>query len=478
VLNLAGINRGNLIAGNQMVWRESYEYDLNGNRTAKTTPWGKIAYIYDKENRLIQKGDIAHIYDRDGNLLSEEGLRRRAEYRYNEQNRMVYSEVSGHTEKNRTISEFRYDGLGRRTPVRDAGGDAMRTLYDGTGFEVVREGVVFSDGRFTTRYSSGMQSATNTGTGGRRYRWVGGESEEGRTRVIYEDGYSAGTGRYTGISVTLYGRGEAVAVSHSGAESRGGTAYLGKDILGSVRSATNDGGSLEDRYEYDAFGKPYKGDLTTTGMNLGYTGKPYNSATGLYNYGYRDYKPEAARFTTVDPVRDGANWFSFVNNDPINYTDPFGLIAIVTNGLGPDYRVTIYNEKSTGFEDVAPGRTNNDGTINGVMVEGPTGKYTYKGAGHVDVSVVLGKDGAPTFVTSKAGAAMNKLQNDIKTIYNGFATVVNFLLPGNRFDLKMKEMHGDYNDQEEGKEPPDGVKGWWEALAKDDARKKAGGKQK
>jgi RHS repeat-associated protein len=121
-------------------------------------------------------------------------------------------------------------------------------------------------------------------------------------------------------------------VSRSGTDSRGGTAYLGKDILGSVRSATNDGGSLEDRYEYDAFGKPYKGDLTT-GMNLGYTGKPYNSATGLYNYGYRDYKPETVRFTTADPVRDGANWFSFVNNDPVNYVDLWGLENVYTFSL-------------------------------------------------------------------------------------------------------------------------------------------------
>jgi RHS repeat-associated protein len=106
--------------------------------------------------------------------------------------------------------------------------------------------------------------------------------------------------------------------------SRGGAAYLGKDILGSVRSTTNEYGALEDRYEYDAFGKPYKGDLTT-GMNLGYTGKPYDTATGLYNYGFRDYQPEVARFTTVDPIRDGANWFAYVNNDPVNWVDPWGL---------------------------------------------------------------------------------------------------------------------------------------------------------
>jgi RHS repeat-associated protein len=94
---------------------------------------------------------------------------------------------------------------------------------------------------------------------------------------------------------------------------------------------SNDYGSLEDRYEYDAFGKPYKGDLES-GMNLGYTGKPYDAATGLYNYGYRDYKPEAARWTTVDPIRDGANWFSYVNGDPVNWVDRWGLAGSFPDG--------------------------------------------------------------------------------------------------------------------------------------------------
>jgi RHS repeat-associated protein len=227
----------------------------------------------------------------------------------------------------------------------------MRTLYDGTGFEVIREGAVFSDGRFTTRYSDGAQSMTNTGTEGSRYRWVGEGSGDVRTRVIYEDGYSTGTGRYTGISVSLYGRGEAVAVSRSaGADGRGGTAYLGKDVLGSVRSTTNGDGRLEGRYEYDAFGKPYKGDLAS-GMNLGYTGKPYDATTGLYNYGYRDYQPEAARFTTEDPIRDGSNWFAYVNNDPVNWIDLWGLENVyyytVKEGIVDSNNRYNYNGKET-----------------------------------------------------------------------------------------------------------------------------------
>jgi RHS repeat-associated protein len=60
-------------------------------------------------------------------------------------------------------------------------------------------------------------------------------------------------------------------------------------------------------------------------MDLGYTGKPYDAVTGLYDYGYRDYKAEVARFTSIDPIRDGSNWYAYVNNDPVNWVDPWGL---------------------------------------------------------------------------------------------------------------------------------------------------------
>ena len=40
-----------------------------------------------------------------------------------------------------------------------------------------------------------------------------------------------------------------------------------------------------------------------------------NADTELYDYGFRDYSPEIARFTTVDPIRDGQNWYSYVVND-------------------------------------------------------------------------------------------------------------------------------------------------------------------
>jgi RHS repeat-associated protein len=72
---------------------------------------------------------------------------------------------------------------------------------------------------------------------------------------------------------------------------------------------------------------------------VNYTGKPCKVVTGLY--GYRDYAPALARFTSEDPVRD--NWFVYVNNDPVNWIDPWGLepnptvrdiLTSITNPIG------------------------------------------------------------------------------------------------------------------------------------------------
>ena len=93
-------------------------------------------------------------------------------------------------------------------------------------------------------------------------------------------------------------------------------------MIGSVRSATHDDGLNANYYDYDVFGKPF-GETS----DYGYVGKPYDPVTGLSNYGYRDYSPRTARFTTVDPIRDGHNWYAYCSNDPVNFVDLWGLCA-------------------------------------------------------------------------------------------------------------------------------------------------------
>jgi hypothetical protein len=159
---------------------------------------------------------------------------------------MAYSEVTSHADKTRTAALYAYDALGRRAVTEGAAGQKLRTVYDGKGFEAIREGETFLDGSLTTRHAASapsraggpLQSSQPTGE---RYRWIG---EGGATGG--GDGYAAEGGRYGSRGVTLYGKGEAVAVSYSSSAANCAV-YLGKDVMGSVRSASTDAGSLESR---------------------------------------------------------------------------------------------------------------------------------------------------------------------------------------------------------------------------------------
>ena len=101
-----------------------------------------------------------------------------------------------------------------------------------------------------------------------------------------------------------------------------------KTLLNQTNSTSNIHSSEFGAISYDIFGSPYQKSgsfLADDSLDFGYLCKPYNADTELYDYGFRDYSPEIARFTSVDPIRDGRNWYCYVVNDPVNYVDLWGL---------------------------------------------------------------------------------------------------------------------------------------------------------
>ena len=120
---------------------------------------------------------------------------------------------------------------------------------------------------------------------------------------------------------------------------------------------------------YDIFGSPYQKSgsfLADDSLDFGYLGKPYNADTELYDYGFRDYSPEIARFSTVAPIRDGRNWYCYVVNDPVNYVDLWGLQCKSESdgeNKGVDYKFIAKHEGTQQLTGYVP--TNKDGSVIG-----------------------------------------------------------------------------------------------------------------
>ena len=77
-----------------------------------------------------------------------------AVYEYNPQNRMVRSRVVDDEARTMASTRYGYDPLGRRALVQDNGTTTLRTLYDGLGFDVVKESPVYANGGFVDTYNT------------------------------------------------------------------------------------------------------------------------------------------------------------------------------------------------------------------------------------------------------------------------------------------------------------------------------------
>jgi RHS repeat-associated protein len=121
--------------------------------------------------------------------------------------------------------------------------------------------------------------------------------------------------------------------------SAGGVAawYL-TDRLGSVRELVDGYGSLQDEVAYDGFGKLLSETNPGFGDRWKYTGREWESETGLYYYRARQYDAVTGRFTSEDPIGFGggdANLARYVGNGPTNATDPSGLDE------HPDWKIPV-----------------------------------------------------------------------------------------------------------------------------------------
>ena len=107
--------------------------------------------------------------------------------------------------------------------------------------------------------------------------------------------------------------------------------FVHADHIGSSNIITDETGQRASLFEYKPFGQvAYADETNTYDTDKLFTGKTYDSTTGLYYYGARYYDPELGRFISADPTiqhpydPQDFNRYAYCRNNPVKYVDPTG----------------------------------------------------------------------------------------------------------------------------------------------------------
>ena len=101
------------------------------------------------------------------------------------------------------------------------------------------------------------------------------------------------------------------------------------DHLGNTRTVIDESCEIVQSSEYYPFGMRF-GQTSSGSSNNDYlyNGKEMQEDVDWYDYGARMYDPALGRFHTQDPmIEEHFSWtsYAYTYNNPILYTDPFGL---------------------------------------------------------------------------------------------------------------------------------------------------------
>jgi len=110
-----------------------------------------------------------------------------------------------------------------------------------------------------------------------------------------------------------------------------GNWYL-TDRLGSVTGITDATGALINSTTYDSYGHILSQSNPAVADALGFTGREFDTETGLYYFRARYYNPDLGKFQSEDPLgfeSGEENLTRYADNNPIAYLDPYGLQTVV-----------------------------------------------------------------------------------------------------------------------------------------------------
>jgi RHS repeat-associated protein len=292
-------------------WNGSWAYDASGNRTG--TGWD-----YDRLNRMTASPGIQnYVHDMAGNRLWRDHMANSpnvVKMTWDELNRM--KSVQG--TQDGSVNFYRADGL-----------RARRVTGIGIGFNVDDQGAVsgyydtYSLDRPTWRYYHDGQApfeddvTYDPGSGTRKdvTRYALGARGGDMAEAVLAMG---GSGERTVRSYPLYdGHGNTVAQVARADDDAPDASFA--PVPGAPAF------KLGARRKYDAWGQVRWSEGSP--LDQGYCGSLQHrrdAESGLVYMRARYYEPWTGRFLSEDPAMDGANWYVYCTNDPVNRVDPDG----------------------------------------------------------------------------------------------------------------------------------------------------------
>ena len=247
-----------------------YGFDTNSNRVSGNQGGTSLTATYDAQDRLLTYNTKSYSYNLNGENTSRTdsatGITNTLSYD-------AFGNLRTFTVPSGTVS-YSFDGLGRRS---------VKTL--GT---TVKQRYIYRD-----QYRI---AAILTAAGVISQRFVYG------TRGNAPDYMLVGSTKYRFVT----------------------------DQNGSVRLVVNTStGAITEQITYDEFGQVLT-DTNAGFQPFGFAGGLYDQDTKLVHFGARDYDPSVGRWISKDPILFGggdSNLYGYVQNDPINWIDPSGLVG-------------------------------------------------------------------------------------------------------------------------------------------------------
>jgi RHS repeat-associated protein len=248
---------------------ETFDYDVNGNRTSyQRANVGTFVADYDSQDRIIGQGGVTYQFNSDGQMIQ------------------------------RGPDTFQYSAMGELLQA-DSNGQTATSGYDGMGRRISR--------------------TDSTGT----YQYLYGNLKQPFQLTAMRDPAGVLSYYYYDDTGKLF------------AFDKGGTRYyVATDQVGTPKVVSDAAGNAVKLLEFDSFGMWTFDGNPDFALPVGFAGGLIDTDTQLVRFGYRDYDPHVGRWAAKDPIffKGGqGNLFQYVQNNPVNWIDPWGLLTTGQN---------------------------------------------------------------------------------------------------------------------------------------------------